>query len=240
MAAKAPDQTVHPDKVIDGETLRLTDGRELRLAGIRVPWREADRKLAARARETVSRAVAKGPLRLVFDQRTRNRYGQLLAQVRVLPPGAREIWLQALLLSKGLARVRGLPENRRAVPALLAVERRARAAGLGLWAYRRFAVLAPEQAARRIGSFQIVEGRVLSAETVKGRSYLNFGADWKSDFTVALDRAARRRFEESGLDPLSLEGRRIRVRGWLKSFNGPMLELGYPEQIELLDSGGSD
>lgn len=234
--ADSPGETVTLGEVIDGETLRLTDGREVRLAAISVPRGDRDGKLAERARETVVQAAAKGPLGLVFDERRKNRYGQLLAQVRVRRPEGQDIWLQALLLSKGLARVRGLPENRRAVAALLAVEREARAAGRGLWAYRRFAVLSPVQAARHIGSFQIVEGRVLATATVKGRSYLNFGEDWKSDFTVTLDRAARRRFEKSGLDPLSFEGRRVRVRGWLKSFNGPMIELGYPEPIELLDT----
>ena len=32
----------------------------------------------------------------------------------------------------------------------------------------------------------------------------------------------------------SYEGGRVRVRGWLKSFNGPMIEVTHPEQIEIL------
>ena len=34
--------------------------------------------------------------------------------------------------------------------------------------------------------------------------------------------------------PVSLQGKRIRVRGWLKSFNGPMINATHPEQIEVL------
>jgi hypothetical protein len=70
---------------------------------------------------------------------------------------------------------------------------------------------------------------------VRGRAYLNFGADWKQDFTVTLAPAVRRLFEAEGHDPRAYEGRRIRVRGWLKSFNGPMIEATHPEQIELLE-----
>ena len=238
-ATDLPEEIATFEETVDGETLRLADGREVRLDGIRVPGNEAPGGLAARAQAAVARRAGKGPLILIFDQRRRNRHGQLLAQVYVRPPGAPEIWLQQILVSAGLARVGGLPENRRAVPALLAAEAEARAARRGLWAFRRFAVLTPEQAAGRIGSFQLVEGNIVSAKTIRGRTYLNFGADWRQDFTVTLDRAAGRRFKAGGIDPLSLEGRRVRVRGWLKSFNGPMIELGYPERLELLDPSGS-
>ena len=43
------------------------------------------------------------------------------------------------------------------------------------------------------------------------------------------------RFEAEGIDPLSYGGRRVRVRGWIKSYNGPMIEPSHPEQIEVLE-----
>ena len=69
---------------------------------------------------------------------------------------------------------------------------------------------------------------------VRGRAYLNFGPDWRSDFTVSAASAARRLFERDGHDLIALEGRIIRVRGWIKWWNGPMIELTHPEQIEVL------
>lgn len=33
----------------------------------------------------------------------------------------------------------------------------------------------------------------------------------------------------------SYKGHILRVRGWLKSFNGPMIEATHPEQIEVLE-----
>jgi len=76
---------------------------------------------------------------------------------------------------------------------------------------------------------------VLDAATVKGRTYLNFGADWREDFTVSIDKRAMKLFKKSGFDLLALKNKRIRVRGWLKKFNGPMIEASHPEQIEVLD-----
>jgi hypothetical protein len=121
---------------------------------------------------------------------------------------------------------------------MLTAERAARAAGAGIWSdpwYRiHDAAELPADLAGVLDSFQIVEGIVLDAALVRERGYLNFGVDWKSDFTVSFDPAARRLFESEGLPIESLDGVRIRVRGWIKSFNGPMIEATHPEQIEVI------
>ena len=64
--------------------------------------------------------------------------------------------------------------------------------------------------------------------------YLKFGANWRDDFTIAIPAEAHRMFKKSGLDPVSLQGRNVRVRGWIKSRNGPMIDASHPEQIEIL------
>ncbi len=70
---------------------------------------------------------------------------------------------------------------------------------------------------------------------VRGRGYLNFGEDWKTDFTIYLSPRTRRLFEREGLDIEDFEGHVVRVRGWLDSYNGPEIEATHPEQIEVLD-----
>jgi hypothetical protein len=69
----------------------------------------------------------------------------------------------------------------------------------------------------------------------QGRLYLNFGPDWRTDFTLAVPREAKALFKRSALDPAALAGRMIRVRGWIRVQNGPLIEAATPEQIELLD-----
>ena len=117
---------------------------------------------------------------------------------------------------------------------MLARERTARAAGLGIWAHPFYALRRAEAAAEAIGSFQLVEGRVLEAAKVRGRVYLNFGEDWKTDFTISIAPKAWKLFEAEGIAPQDYRGRRLRVRGWLKSLNGPMIAATHPEQIEVL------
>src|SRR3546814_18409837 len=81
-----------------------------------------------------------------------------------------------------------------------------------------------ETAGEWLGGFELVEGRVVAVGRGGGSTYLNFGEDWRQDFTVAVDRQAQKLFEEQGLALDSLAGKRLRVRGWLKSSNGPLIE----------------
>ena len=76
---------------------------------------------------------------------------------------------------------------------------------------------------------------MLGAAVVRGRGYLNFGTDWKTDFTVVVPPDAVRLFRREGVDIPSFQGRTVRVRGWLRWYNGPQMEVTHPEQIEVLD-----
>jgi hypothetical protein len=69
---------------------------------------------------------------------------------------------------------------------------------------------------------------------VRGRIFLNFGPDWRTHFTITLDPKTARLFVREGLDLPTLEGRRIRVRGWLAWRNGLKVEVTYQEQVEML------
>ena len=228
-------------RVIDGDTLRLEDGRELRLAGIAAPKRPlgvaADRPwpLADKAKAALAAVVVGQDLRLEPSEPVSDRYGRLLAQLYVQVPGQDALWVQSALLERGLARVEGAAETAEIAVALLAQEGRARSARRGLWGVDFYRVRTPETVARDIGSYQLVEGRVQAAAKVRGRVYLNFGADWREDFTVSLSSTVLRRFKRAGLDPLTLEGQRIRVRGWVQSYNGPLIEADDPQQIERLE-----
>jgi hypothetical protein len=123
--------------------------------------------------------------------------------------------------------------------ALYAAEARARDADTGAWGEGVFAVRDPDpnRLAQHLDSAQIVEGRVVSTGAARdGRVFLNFGLDWRTDFTAVADEDAAERFGEAGLDLQSLEGAVVRVRGWLFELNGPMITLDHPAQLEIVDA----
>lgn len=227
-------------EVIDGDTLRidppLGDVDQVRLAGIqgvKPPLdRPADRPwpLALQANQALTELAQGEAIRLAAADRRVDRYGRLLAQV-YLADGR---WLQGELLRAGLARVATSLDSRTQAQEMLAIEAEARAARRGLWASPVYAIASPTTVRDRIGSFAVVEGNVIAARRVKDRVYLNFGQDWRDDFTVTIATRALPLFAEAGLDPLALGGQRIRVRGWVETYNGPALEATHPEQIEML------
>ena len=128
------------------------------------------------------------------------------------------------MLSAGLARVYSFADNRSRVADMLALEKKARAVAIGIWSKPYYGVRSATETPKFIDTFQIVEGRVLNAAVVRRRGYLNFGPDWRRDFTITVAPRSRRLFDQAGLPIRAFEGKRVRVRGWLKSFNGPMIE----------------
>ena len=224
-------------EVVDGDTLVLEGGVEVRLVGIQAPKLPLGRRnfstwpLADEARAALEEMTLGRRFRLSFGGQRIDRHGRNLAHLH----DEAGLWVQGELLRRGLARVYTFRDNRALAAQMLAIEADARAARRGIWRLSYYRPLAPDDAARRIGGFQLVEGRVREAALVRGRVYLNFGADWRTDFTISISPRDRRRFEAAGIDPLGYSGRRVRVRGWLKSFNGPMIDVSHPEQIEVLD-----
>jgi hypothetical protein len=65
--------------------------------------------------------------------------------------------------------------------------------------------------------------------------YVNFGRRWSEDFTVTLLKRNERSFVDAGIEPKKLEGRRVRVRGWVEEHGGPWIEALHPTQIEIVN-----
>jgi hypothetical protein len=202
------------------------DGRELRLAGI---------EAADNSRAALQALVAGHPLRLDRLGPERDRYGRLLAFAYA---GGAEQSVQQAMLEQGQARVSARIGNKACADALLSAERTARAGRRGLWADPNFAPLSAEnltqlQADR--GQFALVEGKVLSVRESGATIYVNFWRRWTRDFTVTIRKRDQRMFTAAGVEPKTLEGRRIRVRGWIEQRGGPIIAAEAAEQIELVD-----
>ena len=223
--------------VIDAASLQLDDGRKVRLIGLEPAERplglspEDPWPFAAEAAEALHDLVQGQTVSLRFEGLQQDRHGHVLAQVDRADDGH---WLQGALLRRGLARVGTLPDTHGSAAAMLALEEAARRAGLGLWGHPAMALRSPTNIGDFVDSFQIVEGLVLDVADVRGRTFLNFGPDWREDFTVTIPPGDRDRFAAAGLDPVDLIGRSVRVRGWVDVRNGPQIEATHPEQIEVL------
>ncbi len=230
----SPTETVRIENVTDAVTYTLTDGRTLRLEGLGPPRAPANHEgpwpFGDDATAQVG-ALVRGQILAITPLARRDRYGRVIAQ-GVMADGT---WLNGALLSLGLARVETLAAEVSCAFEALALERSAREAARGMWRLSVYQVLSVEEAAAFTNDFHLVEGLIFSADEVRGRVYLNFGPDWRTDFTVTIAPRDARRFGADGHDPLSWAGQRVRVRGWLSWYNGPQIEVDHIEQIEFIE-----
>ncbi|MFD0986159.1 thermonuclease family protein [Methyloligella solikamskensis] len=233
-------------QIVDGETITLADGSTVRLVGAKAPrppsgTAEVDWSFSQETRDALE-ALTKGKtVSLRFGGSRTDRHGYLMAQVFV-EGGPSPLWVQGELVSEGLARVYSLSDNAACTDALLEREEEARTARRGLWAsgfYRVRDAVAVDRMRRLTGTYQIVEGGVLEVADVQDWIFLNFDEDWRKDFTVVIDKSDAKAFAEAGLDLPSLEGKPIRVRGWMEWRYGPSITATHPEQIEVLEEDGT-
>ena len=108
------------------------------------------------------------------------------------------------------------------------MEDAARAANRGVWVDKNL-ISTPENAAQHIGEFQVVEGTITRIYEGKKETYLNFGGDWHSDFSITIPGKVRRSMKAQ-LSTLKA-GDKIRVRGAIYEENGPMIKLMNADNI---------
>jgi micrococcal nuclease len=219
-------------RALDGGGFLTADGEEVRLSGVLAPGAGGETASAVNedaARDALTRALRDKTISLAPVEPPRDRYGRTVAQVF-----ADGLWVQTRLLRAG--EVRAAPDLASApcVQALLAAEAEAREVRRANWR-GAFRVREPDDISNRTGSFQIVEGNVTTASVTRGRAYINFGADYRTDFTVTIDPDDMKTFRQAKFDVRTLAGKRIRVRGWLEFYNGPEITITTPAAIEVIE-----
>lgn len=194
-------------KVVDGDTLRLVDGRSVRLIGINAPERARDGRAAEPFAEAATRrlqalvAASDGRIGLKVGARARDHYGRTLAHA--YDGGGRN--LEAQLLAEGLGyRVAFEPASGLEVCQREA-EKAARQRHAGLWQQAK--VLDPFDV--RGGGFALIRGRVEKVQRNRGGLWLELDGP----LVLRVEPKLLRHFDVAALQGLA--GRRVEARGWV-------------------------
>lgn len=228
------------DHVIDGDTAVLKGGLTLRYLGLNAPelrFREGRRwvlrpQIFADEAKAANRRLVEGkPVLLEYDATPRDRFGRVLAYVRV-----GEVFVNRELISQGLAFADVRAPNGRYREAFLKAQQEAREAGRGLWKETPAPVPAQE-ALRYIGKITWVEGTVVRIRSGKTRISLCFGSDCCKDFAAIIywDSLVHFSFPQGKLESW-LEGRKARVFGPVRKECGPAIIVNAPSQLEVRSS----
>ncbi|MCK8665058.1 thermonuclease family protein [Pseudomonas azerbaijanoccidens] len=199
--------SVTVQRVVDGDTLRLNDGRNVRMIGLNTPELgkkgRSDEPFAVTARKRLEAliAVSDGRVDLQPGQESKDRYGRTLAHVY----GADGANLEAQMLAEGLGFLVAVAPNVDLVDCQQAAERSARKAGLGVW--RQSPVLKADQIST--SGFAVLSGRVSKVQR-------NGGGVWIELQDSVVLRVAPNllgRFDVASLE--GLKGKQIEARGWV-------------------------
>lgn len=221
-------------EIVDARSVRLADGREIKLSGI-----EAAADMPPAAIDALAALVRGRDVILRGSDDAPDRYGRQSAFLFVAES---DQLVQRELLVQGRALLAADVTDRECAEALAAAEAEARAAGRGVWSSAAAIKSAEslDDILSGIGRFTIVEGKVLSVRQAGATTYLNFARNWTRGFAVTISKRAMSAFDAAGLAVKSLEQRRIRVRGWVESRpgsnSGPRIDVAKVGQIEILSS----
>jgi endonuclease YncB( thermonuclease family) len=221
--------TVRVALVLDGDSLRLTDGREVRLIGINTPEHGKDGKaeepLAREARVLLKRLVEGKEIRLAYDHERQDRYRRTLAHA-FLSDGTS---VQQAMLGEGLAVVIAIPPNLAHLDRYLRAETEARRMRRGVWGDAFYQPRDVRQLGAHDTGFHFVSGRVQRV----GRSRFSIYLDLDDRFALAIP---QQHWYHFGGDPKRFIGKHVIARGWVTAQENRLrLRLSHPAMLQLID-----
>ena len=199
---------VEVQRVVDGDTVRLKDGRSVRMIGLNAPETgkrgSADEPYAVAARQRLQALVDASDRRvgLVVGRERKDRYGRTLAHLY----GAEGKNLEAQLLAEGLGFQVGVAPNVDLVACQQAAENSAREARLGVWRQ------SPVQSVAQLkqSGFALVSGRVSKIERNRGGIWIEL----QGSLVLRIAPELVRQFDTEWLN--GLQGKSIEARGWVQ------------------------
>lgn len=194
-------------RVVDGDTLRLVDGRSVRMIGLNTPelgrQGRSDEPFAVAARKQLEALVAAsdGRLGLLQGKEGKDRYGRTLAHLY----GGNGANLEAQMLAQGLGFHVAIAPNVELAVCQQAAERSARDAGNGIWRH------SPVQKAEQINAsgFAVLSGRVSSVKRNRGGVWIEL----QDSVVLRIAPNLLGPFGKTALD--QLKGKQIEARGWV-------------------------
>lgn len=199
--------TFEVQRVVDGDTVRLKDGRSVRMIGVNAPETgkkgRTDEPFAVAARERLQSLVdaSNGRVGVVPGRESKDRYGRTLAHLY----GANGANLEAQLLAEGLGFLVAVAPNVELVTCQQAAERSARQARLGVW--RQSPVVDAAKIQR--SGFAVVSGQVSNIERNRGGIWIEL----QGSLVLRIAPNLVNQFESALLN--GLQGQSIEARGWV-------------------------
>ena len=216
--------------VYDGDTVKLNDGRRLRLIGINSPELahegQPKQALANAARLSLQRLLESNNriLLLQYGRQDRDHYGRLLAHA-FLENGEN---VAVNLLQQGLATTLVVPPNSWAADCYQRIENEARLDRKGLWALPDYQPQAARTLPLSSRGFRIVQGQVSGVRTTRNTVWLDM------DGPLVLQISKKDLVNFDSIEAIVRQ--QVEVRGWIKQDNnGLRMKIQHPAALVVIN-----
>ena len=235
-SGRAEDEgTYQVSQVKDGDTIRLSNGENLRYIGISCPetrkkiggtWVPDPEEYGIAAKEYNFALVGGNRVKLEFDEEKRDKFNRLLAYVYT----DNGMLANAELLREGLAHVYIFPPNLKQYDLLVSAQNEAIQKKRGFW--KTIKEILPSEADKHVGKYVIIDNVVESVRYGQyGSIEIFFEGTSQKGLRIIIPAKNISFFKDKGVDPFKFRANNIRMFGQVKENGYLRILLTSPSQI---------
>ncbi len=208
-------ETAIVERVYDGDTIKLKDGRHVRILGVNAPEVDHGKEQTGQALGEESRKAteaffkANKSVRLFYDEQRVDRYERTLAHVYDIQGNS----LAANLLRNGLGFHVAIPPNLSLNDCLQGQEAIARKKGLGVWSHPGWQAKSASSLTLDDTGFQRIRGRVVSV-----RQAQSIWLELDGPLVIKITPTDLKNFP--AIKWAQWKGKEVEVRGWVTERGG--------------------
>jgi len=223
------DQYAIVKQVYDGDTVKLSDGKKIRLVGINTPEMNyktgTPQPYAKKAKIFLKQKVLKQKIGIRFGNDKKDRHGRLLAHI-FLNDGLN---LQQALLKNGLAVNIAIPPNLWQQDCYKDAENEARILNKGIWKNHSNNIVNAWQINKTQTGFQFVKGTITDIQQDKKTIWLKLS----NKLSIRIYKRNLPYFKNLNIE--RLKNKRVIVRGWINYHKKRyFMTIGHPNALQVL------
>ena len=229
-AAQHFQETVNVAHIYDGDTIKLTDGRKLRLIGINTPERghdgKKDQPFYLSAKNQLQEILKNNhyQLKIILGKEKHDRYKRLLAHIFTFDGKN----VSAILLKNGQGFSIAVTPNIQFLTCYKNAEKEAQDHKRGIWNHSFSKTISASSISKSTRGFQRVTGTVQRI----GESRSSFWLNLDSNFAIRILKKDLSYFKS--FHPKTLLHRRLTARGWVYQKNNEFrMKVHHPASLQV-------
>lgn len=230
-------ETVQVAHVYDGDTVKLVDGRKIRLIGINTPERgrdgKADEPFYLAAKKQLQKLIrnSNNKIKIVLGKDKRDRYKRLLAHIFTLDNKN----ITATLLKNGMGFSIAIPPNIQLLACYKDAERLAQKKAYGIWNHKYSKAINVASLNKSARGFHRITGTVDRIGESRSSFWLNLNSKSGVKFALRILKKDLSYFNRN--QPKDLINKQLTARGWVYNIKGEQrMTVHHPAALQIINA----